>query len=202
MQRLLQQTWSRQSAQQLRAAEHGATEVLQLPLQLRPQRAQGSIVQRAATLQPRDQGQPVVVMALQRQLELVIAEDTIGLNALTQLLQAQEQPETLGLGRFDRGQDGDDPLQHHAEAGLIASGLIFQSPGHQHQPGLQPAAPEVVLRGRRWQPTKTAELKQPGIQIRAGRFDQLQRQQGHQGDATWHWIGRGLNRRRQRDQGQ
>ena len=79
--------------------------------------------------------------------------------------------------------------------------LVFQSPGHQHQPALQPGPPEVVLRRRGWQPTQAAQLSQPGIQFRRDRLDQLQGQQGDQGDAPRHRIRRGFHRWRQRDQG-
>ena len=70
----------------------GVAEILQLTFQLRPQPAQRSIVQSIATLQPSDQGKPIVIVALQGKLQLIIRAHRIRLDPLAQELQAVEQP--------------------------------------------------------------------------------------------------------------
>ena len=84
-------------------------------------------------------------MAVQSKLELVVADRLVGLNALPQLLQSQEQAEVLRFGWFQVWQHRDDDLKYGAASVRITIGLVLQAPRHNNQPTFEPAGPDAVF---------------------------------------------------------
>ena len=188
---LLQSFGPRLLHQQLRHLQQLLTPAQQQLFQIRPEGVQGPVIQLHSPLQPDTQMQTVVPMALQRQLQVVLAVDRIRLHPLAQLIQAQKPPGVVAAGRVDHLQRCRNRLQQWGDTAGIPARQVVQATDHQHHPGLQPGVPQLMF-SRGWQqPAHLIELLTPGPQIRGPRLDRLQQQPGDQGDPPRHRVSDG-----------
>lgn len=139
-------------------------------------------------------------MAVQSKIELVVADRLIPLNALTQLLQSQEQAEALRFGRHQSWQHSRDGLKWAAASVRITIGIGLQPALHDDQPTFQPTSRGCV-RWRKRATSAAAQLQQPRRKVRVDRLNQLQGQQSDQSHAAWQGVSRGCNRRGDGGQG-